>query len=157
MMKTVKSRLALLSAIGLLSVVFLLAPHTASASTIQSQVGQRPSGPNGVYTQYVYPRLSLSGCNREDGYNGNVEWVTPPNGEHIQTWGEVWDVCGTTVQLYLSWYDPGYQNYEAGSAQPYTTNGVNYTHSTVLNAGHIGVTLCAWWFDQWKCGATYYV
>ena len=154
MMKTVYLRLALLPTIGLLAVAFLLAPQNAFASTTQSQ---RSSVPHGVYTQHVYPRLSLRGCDGQDGYNGNVEWVTVPNGDHIQTWGEVWDECGTTVQLYLSWYDPGHENYEAGSAQPYTTHGVNYSHSTKLNAGHIGVTLCAWWFGEWTCGSPYYV
>lgn len=106
-----------------------------------------------VYTTCL-PRLSLSGCAYEDGYNGNVEWVTAPNGEHIQTWGEMWELCGTEVFLYLSWYDPGYQNKLAATIQPHVRNqGVNYSHPTFANAGHIGVTLCAEWFNQWKCGA----
>ena len=154
MMKTVKSRLALLSAIGLLAVAFLLAPQTAFASPTHSQLSQRPSS---VTTKPVHPRLSLSGCSGQDGYNGNVQWGTFPNPSVIKTWGQVWDVCGTTVHVYLSWYDPGYQNKDAGQAGDYTTNGVNYSHPTFANAGYIAVSLCAWWFDQWTCGSPSHV
>lgn len=162
MIKTVYSRLALVSVIGLLAVAFFLAPHSAFASTTQSHLSQRSSVPNGVYTKPVYPRLSLYRCSRQDGYNGNVQWVTIPNGESIKTWGELWDVCGTTVYLYLTWYDPGYENYPAGRASSFSTSGVNYSHGTLANAGHISVTLCAWWYNRysdlvWTCGTPYSV
>jgi hypothetical protein len=157
MMKTVHSRLVLLSAIGLLAVAFLLGPQAAFASTTQSRMSQRPSSIDSVTTKPVYPRLSLKTCSRQDGFNGNVQWGTFPNPSVINIWGQVWDVCRTTVHVYLSWYDPGYQNYDVGQAAPRKTNGVNFSHSTFANAGYISVTLCAMWFNQWTCGAPYHV
>ena len=159
MMTTVHSRLILLSAIGFLAAAFLLGPQVAFASTTQSRVSQHPYS---VTTKPVYPRLSLYRCSRQDGYNGNVQWGTFPNPSTIKTWGQVWDVCGTTVYVYLSWYDPGYQNYPAGQAPSGESRGVNYSHSTFANAGYISVTLCAWWYDSrlnlvWTCGAPYKV
>jgi hypothetical protein len=160
MMKTVLSRLALLSAIGLLAFAFLLTPQAAFASTTHSRLAPQPHIVDGVTTKAVYPRLSLYRCSRQDGFNGNVSWGTFPNPSVIQIWGQAWDVCGTVLHVYLKWYDPGENNKDVGQAPSGESKGINQSYNTFANAGHISVTLCANWYDKnlnlvWTCGAPY--
>jgi hypothetical protein len=101
------------------------------------------------------PRLALPGCRSEDGFNGHVEWYSSFTlaSPWIEAWGEVWDECGTTAHVYLSWYSPTYHNPDIGSAGRYTTNGVNYPKDYLIgNPGTIRVTVCAWWQGNWRCG-----
>jgi hypothetical protein len=124
--------------------------HPLTASSLKLR-----AAPDSVETVAVSPRLELPGCDRDDGYNGNVQWGSLPNPQFVKTWGELWDVCGTTAYLYMSWYSPGYNNPQVASAPDYTTVGVNSSYSTTpFNPGYISVTVCAWWFDQWKCGTS---
>lgn len=113
-----------------------------------------PNAPDGELS--YTPRLALPGCRAgEDGFNGHVEWYSSFTlaSPWIEAWGEVWDECGTTAQVYLSWYSPTYHNPEIGSASRYTTNGVNYPKDYLFgNPGTIRVTVCAWWQGDWRCG-----
>lgn len=112
--------------------------------------------PDGVYSVPVYPRLSVPGCSRQDGYNGNVEWGTFPNPQFVKTWGELWDVCGVTAHLYMSWYDPDYENAPVATTPPLITTGVNQSYSTApYNPGYISVTVCANTINGWTCGSPY--
>jgi hypothetical protein len=172
------SRLSLLWSIGFLAVAFLLVPQVASASTAHSGtympvhvkvvLGQQPGSvgtsrshqPNiPSYQVAVSPRLSLPGCSRQDGFNGNVYWDTYPLGTPvIDVWGEVWDVCGADAQLYLSWYSPTYHNPDIGSSGYNHTNGVKYGPDyLVANPAHITVTVCASWATVWRCGTPWHV
>lgn len=163
------ARRVFLSGAGFLAVALLLAPQAAMASTEHEparadlNVPDRQSGPVRASQptlpaasgkKAVYPRLSLPGCSGQDGYNGWIQWNNPYG---VQTWGEVWDVCGTTASTWLSWSDPTGHNSNVGQASPYTTNGVNFSYTGMLQAGNISVTVCAWWQGKWRCGTPVHV
>jgi hypothetical protein len=176
-MRSLNSRLALLAGMGLLAGAFLLVPQVASASASHSKpyasarvksLGQQPGSvgarrlpqelSSGDPTKSVAPRLSLPGCSRQDGYNGNVQWVNDGVYSTITTWGQVWDVCGTTAYVYLSWNSPTHHNTQVGHAPPFTTQGVNSpVFSIYANPSNIAVTVCANWQGQWRCGASSHV
>ena len=165
--------------LGLVAVAFagafsLAVPTMASAATVTSSthsaltVRARPAAasisgtnrksaaPNVADGQLAYtPRLALPGCRSEDGFNGNVAWYSSFTlaSPWIEAWGEVWDECGTTAHVYLSWYSPTYHNVAIGAASAYTTNGVNYPKDYLIgNPGTIRVTVCANWQGEWRCG-----
>ena len=125
---------------------------TASGVRLPHQVGRV----DGVYSVAVYPRLSVPGCSRQDGYNGNVEWATFPNPQFVKTWGQLWDVCGVTAHLYLTWYDPDYENAPVATTPPFITTQVNQYYNTFgTDPGYITVTVCANLISGWTCGSPY--
>lgn len=111
--------------------------------------------PYTVTTKAVYPRLSIPGCSRQDGYNGNVQWGSVPNPTFVATWGQLWDVCGVRAYLYMSWYAATYNNVQVATTPPLITTGVNRSYSTSLNPGYISVTVCANTINGWTCGSPY--
>jgi len=180
-MKVINSRLGLLAGIGFLAVASVLAPQAARASATHTRadapvyaegLSQQPGSAGAsrlggpivpLDQQAVSPRLSLPGCSRQDGFNGNVHWdnqtlFTLPD---IYAWGQVWDVCGTNAQVFMSWYSPTYHDPNIGSSGYYHTSGVLWPSSNpdylASNAGHIKVTVCAWWQNQWRCGTPWSV
>ena len=140
--------------------------HLLMVSKVQltkARIGELPNSaaaPDST-TRLVAPRLSLAGCSRQDGFNGNIQWEgygqTNP---YIKVWGEIWDVCGTRAYLYLSWDSPLGYNVEAGNCYANGTCGVNYyvgQEYLAANPGYIHVTVCANWKGGWHCGASQYV
>jgi hypothetical protein len=139
------------------SSVQLRAPVSGALTTARLRdLPDIAAAPDGITQVSVYPRLSLEGCSRQDGYNGNVAWATFPQ-SFVETWGELWDVCGTTAYLYMSWYDPDYENAPIGTAPAYSTTGQDAYYSTFpYEAGYIQVTVCANWpATGWTCGTPY--
>lgn len=170
MMRRMNPWLRFLAGLNLAVFAFVLAPQAAaSAGTehggartaaavhfMHGRPGPATAGTrvstndcNNTCTVAVSPRLSLSGCSRQDGFNGDVQWNT----EWIAAWGEVWDVCGTTATAWLKWYSPNVHNSEVGQAPPYTTQGFNFPeYGGMTSPGNISVTVCATWHGSWTCG-----
>jgi hypothetical protein len=123
-----------------------------SSSALPAAIGHGRIKPLSINQQAVSPRLSLPGCGAQDGFNGQVQWGSLPNTPFVKIWGEIWDLCGTSPQVWVSFDDPTSENGEAGSAQPYTTYGVNASAAANLNPGNIKVTVCAEWQGKWRCG-----
>jgi hypothetical protein len=166
-MRRASSRLGFLAGSALAAITFVLVPATAYAGTTHSGTDQTAairvmntrSGPatagrsvrpncGGTCTQAVSPRLSLAGCSAKDGFNGNIQWTS----YSVQAWGEVWDSCGTTATVWLSWSCPTGHNSEIGEAAAFTTSGVNFpAYGCFTNPGNISITVCANW-NGWECG-----
>jgi hypothetical protein len=149
-MRTGLIRCGVLFGTGFLAIALSLVPQAAGASSAKSRFVD--GGPTGVS-----PKLSLPGCSRQDGFNGNISWNNG-DGTSVRAWGEVWDVCGTTATVWLSWTDPGGHNVNIGHAPPDKTNGVNYSNSGgILSTGNVSIAVCAWWQGIWRCGTPVHV
>jgi hypothetical protein len=174
-MRRVSPRLICLAGIGLAAAAFLLVPQAAAAAAtahsgtnapaaikaadrLPGSLAASPSAAaascsNGVCTANVSPRLALSGCSREEGFNGVVQW----DSASVGAWGQVWDVCGTTASVWLHWYSPNVHNSKMGQASAFTTNGVYFPqYGGIASPGHISVTVCAFW-NGWECGTPFNV
>lgn len=100
------------------------------------------------------------------GYNGHVWWDDANFGGTyiIGTYGEVWDTCGWTTYVYLSWeQNMGLRsgNDNAGHATDFTTVGVNYSDSrpaeSVGGVSDVGIAVCSTYNNGWHCGSTQHV
>jgi hypothetical protein len=157
--------LATTASIGLVTVATTAAnaatSHSSHPQTVNSARLSAPAAAPAqgtVSTVAVSPRLSVPGCSRQDGYNGNVQWTTHPLNTYVSTWGELWDVCGVTAYLYMSWTDgASSSNVQVGTASADTTTGQNQTYDTFFNPGNISVTVCANTSNGWTCGTPYKV
>jgi hypothetical protein len=170
-MRITNSRLGLVSVLGLAVAAILAAPQAAGAATAHSRaqpashvqaVGRHPRLLASTDTQAVHPRISLPGCSGQDGYNGNVEWGMSSGSPayFVKSWGEVWDLCGTQANLYLSYYvDGAHFNPDIASSGYDDTVGVNWSSGAAYNADPYSIyaTVCAWWESTWRCGSPYYV
>ena len=167
-MKAATPRLRFLSGVGLCTAAFLLASQAATASTVHSNSpathmstpaqpsGHQPAGKGKDAPVAVYPRLSLPGCSRQDGFNGNVQVGEGYPPFYIKAWGEAWDLCGTDATVWLSWDSPGYVNRQIGSSGYDYTSGVNWgPQATFSLATNVWITVCAWWQSRWRCGTPY--
>jgi hypothetical protein len=102
--------------------------------------------------QSTAPRVACGGA------NAWVQWHSGPY-PWVKSWGESWDNCGagTYTKIFLSYYDPAYNNIPISTAGPHSTVGFNTgTRSTGLNPGHIGIAACQH-APGWSCGATIHV
>ena len=99
------------------------------------------------------------------GYNGHVYWNDDAEGTiYIGTYGEVWDTCGDTTYVYLSWdqdINLHHGNDLAGSASDFHTVGVDYgNNSPVLSVGgvsNVALTVCSNYAYGWHCGSPVHV
>ena len=115
-------------------------------------------------TKSVAPREHCGGFNGHVRY-GSVVYESAGSEVRqriVQIWGLVWDTCNhnagsSTTSVYLSYNDCGVftcaHNPQVGSAHAGTTSGVNQTYRTLLNAGHIAVTVCSNYGGRWQCGS----
>jgi hypothetical protein len=99
------------------------------------------------------------------GYNGHVDWSDDMFGTTwINTYGQLWSTCDTTVYLYLSWeQDMGlvHRNYQMATVGPWQSVGVNQTNNTPVETiggvSNVAVTVCYNASSGWKCGTPYHV
>lgn len=97
----------------------------------------------------ISPRVACGGA------NGVIEWHSGTY-PWVKSWGEAWDNCGTGtyVQIFLSYYDPAYNNRKIATAGPHSTVGFNTGQiPTELNPGNIGIAACQH-APSWSCGTT---
>jgi hypothetical protein len=168
-MRRVKLRIKLLAGIGLFAAALLAVSQSAYAATAHrppavpkatglanhlAAIHTGAAKPDSTSTEGAYPRLNLAGCSRQDGFNGTVTWSTVP-GSYVEVAGNVWDVCGTAVQVWVSWYSPTYHNEVFGSTTAYGNTDFDTLAFTTLNPGRIKVTVCGWWRSKWTCGQPY--
>jgi hypothetical protein len=167
-MKRTKLWIMLGLSTGALGMALLAVPQGASAATTHGNpaaahvtssahvtTGHRPVS-RSTSTEGAYPRLNLNGCSRQDGFNGTVTWATVP-GSYVELAGNLWDVCGAPVQVWVSWYSPTYHNEEAYSVPAYGNQEFDWLAFTTLNPGRIQVTVCGSWRGVWTCGSPYKV
>ena len=119
-------------------------------------------------TKSVAPREHCGGFNGHVRY-GSVVYESAGSVVRqriVQIWGLVWDTCNhnagsSTTSVYLSYNDCGVftcaHNPQVGSAHAGTTSGVNQTYRTLLDAGHIAVTVCSNYGRRWQCGSPAHV
>jgi hypothetical protein len=173
MMRRAKFRIKLMAGVGVLAAAFLAVPQGAYAATTHSSTSAvaKVSGPvhlvtiehghakpDAINTEGAYPRLNLAGCSRQDGFNGSVTWGTLPNAPYVELSGNLWDVCGTALQVYVQWYSPTYHNDVFGSIPAWGNTDFDVMATgMVANPGRIQVTVCGWWRAQWTCGTPFKV
>lgn len=158
LVKTMNSLIGFLSAISLVAVTFMLVPQIAYAGTTQIRAHVSTGvAPDNQYA--VSPRLTLPNCSSQDGFNGNVHYDNQGLGSpDIYAWGQVWDLCGTNAEVFLSWNSPTHHDPEIGSSGFDRTSGVNYPRDNLtLNPSNIFITVCAWWVGNWTCGTPWKV
>jgi hypothetical protein len=136
--------IAIVSAIG----VSGLLASSAMAATPTNQTAAAPQAPAETIIS-VFPRDNCGGS------NGIVEWQ---DGSHpfIGYHGTLWNNCRGWTSVWLSWDSPTHHNVNLGRAGFHQHVRVFYHTGTLLNPGHIGVTVCST-FPRWHCGQTVHV
>jgi hypothetical protein len=108
----------------------------------------------------VSPRVTCG------GYNGQVWWDNLNFGgaSIIGTYGEVWDLCGWTTNVYLYWeQNAGLRKFNdyAGHASNHATVGVNYSDArpaeSIGGVSNVSVTVCSNYNNGWHCGTPQHV
>jgi hypothetical protein len=90
------------------------------------------------------------------GYNGHVDYNNPGTLITLGTYGELWDTCGGTTYLYLSWDElAGLQHHNAQvqTASNHATVGVNQSFALYNGASNVGIAVCST-YGGWHCGPT---
>lgn len=90
------------------------------------------------------------------GFNGHVFYSNPGTLITLGTYGEVWDTCGGTTYLYLSWDElAGLQHHNAQveTASNHATVGVNQSYALYQGASNVGLAVCST-YGGWHCGPT---
>jgi hypothetical protein len=150
----------------------ILAPMAAFGAT--GSASAAPHSPAAVHGAPVASTAAVTGdvctvepgfCTKKDlnpgprigcgGANGVIEWV----GQHLQSYGEAWDNCGsgTYVQIFLSWDSPTGHNQLIATAGPNSTVGFNTgIIDTLLDVGNIAITACEH-NNGWHCGTPIHV
>jgi hypothetical protein len=123
---------------------------------IQNQ-GAAPPGDYSSCSYTVSPRVNGGGFNGHVWWNNDLEDTSS-----MGVYGEVWDTCGGTAYVYLSWAQdcflsscPVRGNDNAGHASDYNTAGVNYYVPDLSPFGGVSdviVTVCST-CGGWHCGA----
>jgi hypothetical protein len=85
------------------------------------------------------------------GFNGHVQW----GNSGISVWGELWDTCGATSSLWVSYNDLDSAFNEDIQDVKNGTTGLNW-HQIALFPGQIGIAVCNT-HGGWHCGATTHV
>jgi hypothetical protein len=102
------------------------------------------------WSKTASPRVSCG------GYNGHVDYTNDGASITLATYGEVWDTCGATTYLYLSWDElSGLQHHNAQvqTASNHATVGANQSYELFQGASNVGVAVCNT-NGGWHCGAT---
>jgi hypothetical protein len=115
---------------------------------------------NGKFSNCEYQAHPRVTCG---GYNGWVDWYDDEGGTYdVDTYGEVWDTCGDTTYVYLSYkqgIDIHSANDLAGKASDFKTVGVNYDDGTpseyIGGLSDMKVTVCSNYAYGWHCGTPY--
>jgi hypothetical protein len=81
------------------------------------------------------------------GFNGHISW----DSQDVSVWGQLWESCGATSYLYVSYKDPTGANWQIGSVSHRGTAGINWSITTVAAPGYISVTVCSNHI-KWHCG-----
>jgi hypothetical protein len=96
------------------------------------------------------PRVSCG------GYNGHMWYSTFGGADALGTYGELWDTCGGTTYLYLSWDELAgliHHNVLVATASNHATVGVNQSYEIFNPASNVGLAVCSN-YGGWHCGAT---
>jgi hypothetical protein len=123
--------------------------------------GAAPPGDYSSCDYQVNPRVNGG------GFNGHVHWENDLEGSYaLGVYGEVWDNCGGTAHVYLSWAQNCFLNWcpvrgndDAGHASNHKTAGVNYYVPQMSPFGGVSdviVTVCST-CGGWHCGAGQHV
>jgi len=134
--------------------LLLLLPASAQASTsaaaapgravVVSQLNLRgaTSATPAISEKAVSPRVDCG------GFNGHIAW----DYQGIHVWGELWDSCGSTAYLYVSYKDPYGENFQIGNVSNHGTVGIDWqSDQTGTAPGYISVTVCSTHI-KWHCG-----
>jgi hypothetical protein len=125
-------------------------PASATAQTHTREIHIRVIPNDG--SQSTSPRVGCGGANAwVQWHTGTYPWV--------KAYGQSWDNCGagTYVKIFLSYYDPAYEDIPISTAGPNSTVGFNTgQRPTELNPGHIGIAACQH-APAWSCGTTIHV
>lgn len=90
------------------------------------------------------------------GYNGHVDYSNPGTLITLGTYGELWDTCGGTTYLYLSWDElAGLQHHNAlvQTASNHATVGADQSYALFNGASNVGLAVCSN-YGGWHCGPT---
>lgn len=129
----------------------------SSAAAKQLREPRHTNSP--LYQIAVSPRVYCNGNGQApwSGFNGNIAWGG--NGSiaipaYLDVWGTLWDGCGATAYLYLSYTLLGSEhNGSIGSASYYNSTGINHDDSNeYATYGNIRVDVCTN-YNGWRCGA----
>jgi hypothetical protein len=108
---------------------------------VVSQPGLRGATP-AISERTVSPRVDCG------GFNGHIAW----DYQGIHVWGELWDSCGSTAYLYVSYKDPFGENFQIGNVSKRGTVGIDWqSDQTGTAPGYISATVCSN-HVKWHCG-----
>lgn len=85
------------------------------------------------------------------GFNGHVQWGNTA----VSVWGQLWDTCGATSSLWVSYGDLGSPVNDDVKDVNNGTTGVNWSQAALF-PGNIGVDVCNT-HGGWHCGTTVHV
>ena len=114
--------------------------HT-SVSTVVQRTARGPAQPRESWAT-VSPRVNCG------GFNGHVGW----DYQGIEVYGQLWESCGGTAYLYVSYKDPFGENVQIANVANHGTTGLDWQSGQTGTApGYISVTVCSN-HGGWHCG-----
>jgi hypothetical protein len=132
----------------------------ARQTTASGQLVVAPARPLSYWVKNASPRNTWDktasvrvSCG---GYNGHVDYNNPGTLITLGTYGELWDTCGGTTYLYLSWDELAglqHHNGQVQTASNHATVGVNQSFALYNGASNVGIAVCST-YGGWHCGPT---